>query len=194
MAGWRKSTKTPLFWSFVFVPLCSWRRSSGSMQTRLVRRVAGRCSRRATRVRDRSVPHERHEQARRGSRDREHDGYCERAQVGPVAPQVGGFRRTGRAAMYSMRGGVGTGTRCHGSGSSSYRATVGRTCPRRILQWKGIARGSLAPHRIIKVPRSSTHNSSHDTGRLRSDQPPPSPDGTMRARSSRDQKRQRHRV
>jgi hypothetical protein len=78
------------------------------------RAIAARCSRRTATLPDRSVPHQRHQHARRGCCGREHDGYCESAQVRPVAPPVRGLRRTRHAVMHSMRGGVDVGRQGHG--------------------------------------------------------------------------------
>jgi len=52
---------------------------------------------------DCSVPHQRHQHARGGGRDREHDGYCEHAQVRPLAVPVGGLRRTRGVARPRVR-------------------------------------------------------------------------------------------
>jgi len=64
---------------------------------------------------DRSVPHQRHQHARRGGRGREHEGNCKSAQIRPVPAPVGGFGRRRHAIMHSMcRSGVGAGRQGHG--------------------------------------------------------------------------------
>jgi len=73
-----------------------------------------RSSRRTVTLPDRSVPHQRHQHACRGGRSSEHYGYCESAQVRPVAPPVGGLRWTRPAVMHSIRGGVEAGRQGHG--------------------------------------------------------------------------------
>jgi len=62
---------------------------------------------------DGSVPHQRHQHARRGCCDREHEGYCESAQIRPVPAPVGGLGRRRHTAMHSMRGGVEAGGQGH---------------------------------------------------------------------------------
>jgi hypothetical protein len=62
----------------------------------------------------RSVPHQRHQHARRGCCGREHEGYCESAQIRPVPAPVGALGGTRRAVMRSMRVGVEAGRQGHG--------------------------------------------------------------------------------
>jgi len=65
-----------------------------------------------------SVPHQRHEHARRGGCGREHEGYCKSAHIWPVAAPVGVLRRTRNAVMHSMRGGIEPGRQGHRMPSS----------------------------------------------------------------------------
>ena len=60
-----------------------------------------------------SVPHQRHEHARRGGCGREHEGYCKSAHIRPVAAPVGVLRRTRNAVMHSMRDGIEPGRQGH---------------------------------------------------------------------------------
>jgi hypothetical protein len=112
-----------------------------------------RCSRRTATLPDRSVPHQRHQQARRGGCGREHDGYCESAQMRPVAPPVGGLRRTRRAVMHPMRSGVEVGRQGHGmhfSRCASTDHTRGdvREPPVRPDRWFDEVRERLKPAEI----------------------------------------------
>ena len=60
-----------------------------------------------------SVPHQCHQHAGRGCCDRQHDGYCESAQIRPVSAPVRGLRRRRYAVMHSTRGGVRAGRQGH---------------------------------------------------------------------------------
>jgi len=120
-----------------------------------------------------SVPHQRHEHARRGGCGREHEGYCKSAQIRPVAAPAGVPRRTRNAVMHSMRGGIEPGRQGHRMHLSRCATPTIRAAPcvNQLSDLTGpdsvptvIVKGLRAPDEFGNGESTAPDCSAHDAG------------------------------